>query len=207
MRSELEADERHPDRADPPATRRSQLEEISALQALIDDMLVLARSDAGFTGPAHVTLDLDDIVREEVTALGSGIAVDASRLSAAQIVGDPGDLRRAVRNLLDNARRHARTAIAVGLVEHGGTATLTIDDDGAGIPPERRSDVFERFTKLDESRRGGEGRSGLGLAIVAEIVGAHGGTVSITDSPLGGARLTVTLPSGDGDRARSGTGG
>jgi signal transduction histidine kinase len=204
MRSELEADERYPDRADPAATRRSQLEEIAALQELIEDMLVLARSDAGITGSVHETLDLDDMVREEVAALGSGVAIDASRLSGAQVSGDASELRRAVRNLLDNARRHARSAIGVGLVENGGRVTLTIDDDGPGIPPERRAEVFERFSKLDESRHGGSGRAGLGLAIVAEIVAAHGGAASISDSPLGGARVTVTLPAWDHDSGGAG---
>jgi signal transduction histidine kinase len=195
MRSELEVDARDPGRADTAATRRSQLDEIAGLQSMIDDLLVLARSDAGAPGLSFLAVDLDDIVLEEVRAARTPVPIDATRVSAAQVMGSADDLRRVVRNLLDNAARHARTTVAVGLVETDGMAILTVDDDGTGIPADRRTDVFERFTRLDESRTGGRGRAGLGLAIVHEIVTRHGGTVAIEDSPLNGARLTVTLPS------------
>ena len=71
---------------------------------------------------------------------------------------------------------------------------LTADDDGAGIPPEHRDRVFDRFVRLDEGRSRDAGGSGLGLAIVAEVARAHGGSVRVDDSPLGGARFVVTLP-------------
>jgi len=193
MRTELEVDDRHPEAADAAATRRSQLEEIAALQRLIEDLLVLARSDAGGTRRSE-TVDLDDIVLEEVRADGTSVRTDASRVSAAQVVGDPEELRRVVRNLIENARRHAKTAVSVELGEHDGHATLVVADDGPGIPADRRAEVFERFARLDESRAGGAGRAGLGLAIVHDIVTRHGGVVAVDEAPGGGARFVVTLP-------------
>jgi signal transduction histidine kinase len=192
MRAELEADELDPGRADPAATRRSQLDEIAALQRLIEDLLVLARSDARAVDRRLDAVDLDDIVLEEARAV-PGADVDLARVSAAQVGGDAEELRRVVRNLLDNAGRHATARVSVALAERDGHAVLTVDDDGPGVPAGKRRDVFDRFTRLDESRTGG-GHAGLGLAIVADVVDRHGGTVTIDDSPLGGARFVVTLP-------------
>ncbi len=121
--------------------------------------------------------------------------VDRSAVSAAQVSGDPAALRRLVRNLLDNARRHAAGRVRVALGERDGAAVLVVADDGPGIPAARRDDVFERFTRLDESRAGGH--AGLGLAIVKDVVTDHGGTVAVDDDDvLGGARVVVTLPTG-----------
>ena len=112
MRAELEVDERDPAGADAAATRRSQLEEIAGLQRMIEDLLLLARSDAGTPSRRSEPVDLDDIVLEEIRASGrSAITVDASRVSAAQVLGDPDELRRVVRNLIDNACRHANTNV------------------------------------------------------------------------------------------------
>ena len=195
MRTELEVDERDPDRADPSATRRSQLEEISALQDMIEDLLLLARSDANTLAPASDTIDLDDIVLEEArVASSSTVRIDTSRVSGAQVTGSRHELHRVVRNLLDNALRHARATVSVELAERGGDVWLVVSDDGPGIPPEDRERALQRFTRLDESRSGGAGRSGLGLAIVDDIVTRHGGTTTIDDAPGGGARVTVKIP-------------
>jgi signal transduction histidine kinase len=196
MRAELEVDERRPAAADAAATRRSQLEEVAALQQLTDDLLALARSDDGHRTAHRVgVVDLDDLVLEELAGFDAGsVQVDGRRVSAAQVRGDSDDLRRVVRNLLDNAHRHARAAVAVELSEDGDHATLVVDDDGPGIPAERRAEVFERFSRLDDARAAGAGGAGLGLAIVHDLVARHGGSVVVEDAPLGGARFTVTLP-------------
>ncbi len=195
MRTELEVDDRQAARADAAATRRSLLEEIAALQRLIDDLLVLARTDAGATRLTE-PVDLDDLVLEEIRATAGGSAViDGHAVSAAQVVGDRDELRRVVRNLLDNARRYATATVSVELREHDGWAVLVVADDGPGIPADRRDDVFERFARLDEARSGRTGRAGLGLAIVHDIVERHGGTVTVDDAPGGGARFVVVLPS------------
>jgi signal transduction histidine kinase len=194
MRTELEVDERNPERADAAATRRSQLDEIAGLQRLIEDLLTLARSDAGAIETRSDAVDLDDIVLEEArAATGSASSFDVGQVSAAQVRGDAEALRRVVRNLFDNARQHAATRVTIGLAERDGSAVLTVDDDGPGVPPERRDDIFDRFARLDESRTGG-GHAGLGLAIVADIVTRHGGSVAVDGAPSGGARFVVTLP-------------
>jgi signal transduction histidine kinase len=210
MRTELEVDERIPDHADPALTRRSQLEEIAGMQQMIDDLLLLARADAGSVATPRHMVDLDDIVLDEIRAQPwSSISIDAGSVSAAQVVGSPGELRRVVRNLLDNARRHTRTTVRVELAETADAAVLTISDDGPGIPPHERERVLERFSRLDVARSGGERHAGLGLAIVDEIVGRHAGTLTIGESEHGGVKVTVWLPNdprtgvGDDDPAQA----
>ncbi|MFI5897060.1 ATP-binding protein [Actinoplanes sp. NPDC051513] len=101
-----------------------------------------------------------------------------------------------LRNIVDNAVRHASRRIGLSLYERDGWAVLHVDDDGPGVPVADRSRVFERFVRLDDARVNVDGGSGgLGLAIVAEVVSAHGGTVQIGDAPSGGARVTVRIPS------------
>ena len=97
--------------------------------------------------------------------------------------GDVDGLRRVVRNLGDNAARHAAGRIDLALSEHGGEVRLTIDDDGPGIPESERERVLKRFVRLDEARSRDDGGSGLGLAIVDEVVRDHGGSVFIGQSP------------------------
>jgi signal transduction histidine kinase len=100
-----------------------------------------------------------------------------------------------VQNLADNAARHAGGAVVFGLREDAGKTKLWVEDDGPGIAEADRQRIFERFVRLDGARARDAGGSGLGLAIVAEIVAAHGGTVTVGTSPLGGARFEVALPS------------
>src|SRR4029077_13247262 len=108
--------------------------------------------------------------------------------------GDGAALSRLVRNLLENAARHARSRIEVTVRTHGGYAVLTVADDGPGIPERDRMRVFDRFVRLDIDRARSSGGTGLGLAIVAEIAIAHGGDVTIHDRPVGGTLVTVQLP-------------
>jgi signal transduction histidine kinase len=194
MRTELEVDARHPQAADPAATRQSLLDEITALQRMIDDLLELARGDAGALA-VDETVDLDDIVLEETVARRSeAVTIDTRGVSAAQVTGQPDQLRRVVRNLLDNAIRHAASTVVVELAEADGMATLTVTDDGSGIPVDRQAQVFERFNRLDGARAGGAGRAGLGLAIAHDLVTRHDGTIGVDSQHTGGARLVVTLP-------------
>ena len=195
MRAELEVDEQRPERADASVTRRSQLDEITGLQLMIDDLLLLARNDAGATEQHVESIDLDDIVLDEIRAAsGSTVIVDGRRVSAAQVTGRSDELRRVVRNLIDNARRHATSMITIELSESDGRASLIVADDGPGIPTEQRAMIFERFTRLDEARTG-TGQAGLGLAIVHDIVTRLGGTITVNDAADGGARFVVTIPS------------
>lgn len=99
-----------------------------------------------------------------------------------------------MRNLTDNAARHARTTVTIALTEHEETAVLSVADDGPGIPAEQRQYVFERFTRLDHARAASTGGAGLGLAITRDIVQRHHGTIAIDPDHHPGSRLIVTLP-------------
>jgi signal transduction histidine kinase len=194
----------HPGSIDGAALADTVLGEEARLTALVQGLLVLARADEGALGVTRRPVDLDDLVVAETARLrgvarpdGRGsLAVDATAVGPARVDGDEGLLGQVVHNLVANAARHADTRVAVALDERDGRAVLTVDDDGAGVAEADRERVFERFVRLDEARARDSGGSGLGLAIVREIVRVHGGSVSITTSPLGGARFVVDLPAG-----------
>jgi signal transduction histidine kinase len=199
IRTELEVDQAHPAAADPEATAASVLEEVHALQRLVEDLLMLARGDAGAALPRPGPVDLDDVVMEEALRLRAAgtVTVDAGGVSAAQVTGDRAQLARAVANLVDNAARHARGTVTLTLAEQGGQAVLGVADDGPGIPAAASERVFERFTRLDAARSNGQaGGAGLGLAIARDIVARHGGTLTVDPGHHPGARLVMRLPAG-----------
>ncbi len=170
--------------------------ETERLQGLIDDLLFLARTEAGH-GAARVSVALDDLVFdvvERVQPRESDLAIDVGGVEPTIVHGRAPALARVVANLVDNAVRHADRRIAVQVRAEDGRAVLAVGDDGAGIPVADRERVFERFTRLDDARTRGGGGSGLGLAIVRRIAEDHGGSVSIDRSSLGGAEVTVELP-------------
>lgn len=166
------------------------------LQQLLQDLLLLARTDPA-DREAHVPVDLDDIALDVARQLRkdrADLLVDTSGITAAQIIGNARQLRRAVQNVVDNASQHARASVAFTTTEDSESCHVLIDDDGPGIPPVERTVVFERFTRLDEARSRGHGGAGLGLAIVRDIAERHRGAVCIADSPLGGARFDLSFP-------------
>jgi signal transduction histidine kinase len=120
--------------------------------------------------------------------------VDATEVSAGRVRGRREQLARLVGNLLVNAERHAASKVDVSLSTSDGHVELVIDDDGPGVPAADRERIFDRFTRLDEGRARDAGGAGLGLAIVRGVTERHHGTVTVTDSPLGGARFVVRLP-------------
>lgn len=188
----------HPERVDLADLAEVVSAENDRLAALVDGLLELSRLDERGAVAAR-PVDLDDLALAAVSRVRSGglVAVDGSGIGPARVLGDERMLGRVVRNLVDNAVRHARGRIAVGVRAEGDTAELTVDDDGGGIVPEERERVFERFVRLDEARSRDDGGSGLGLAIVRDAVRAHGGGVRVGDAPGGGARFVVRLPLGD----------
>ena len=203
IRQHAEVAAAHPDRSSLVELSETVIAEASRMQHLVDDLLLLARVDEQTVQLRRRPVDLDDIVFAEAARVRSGtvLRVDARKVSAGRVLGDEAGLRRVLRNLGDNAVRHARSTIAFALVDHDGTVELTVDDDGPGVPPEDRQRVFERFVRLDGARARGDGGTGLGLAIVADVVTGHAGSVEITDSPLGGARFHLRFPSSDEGRA------
>jgi signal transduction histidine kinase len=194
MRAALEVDRAHPATADHTATGDALLRDVEGLGHLVDDLLQLAAGDA--SAGERRPLDLDDLVREEVlaTVARPAVAIDATDLEPVQLLGDRRALARVLRNLLDNAARHATSSVVVSLRSDGGWAHLTVADDGPGIPAADRERVFERFVRLDDARTAGTGGTGLGLAIVRSIVDRHEGTVEAQAGPSGGAVLAVHLP-------------
>jgi hypothetical protein len=104
---------------------------------------------------------------------------------------------RVLRNLVDNAHRHAGSQVVVTLGRDGDQAALDVADDGPGVPADDRTRIFERFVRLDDARARADGGSGLGLAIVAEVVAAHDGKVWVEESPGGGALFRVRLPAAE----------
>ncbi len=191
----------HPDDAAWQSVAADALDETRRLHRLVEDLLVLARADEDTPGVARSELvDLDEMVLREARLARptTSVRIDLHKVSGGRVLGDPHQLARVVHNLLDNARRHARTTVAVELRPAGDSVLLAVSDDGGGIDPVDRDRVFDRFARLDEARSQDVGGTGLGLAIVREIIEAHGGTVQVADSPVG-ARLEVRIPVEDAD--------
>jgi signal transduction histidine kinase len=172
------------------------LEEDVRLQRLVEDLLLLTRMDEGTVHLRRAPVDLDDILLEEAQRLRgtTGLRIRTGGVSAGRVSGDSGQLEKLVRNVTENAARHARSIVELSLTEADGEVLLRVDDDGMGIPPPERERVFERFVRLDEARGRDSGGSGLGLAIVAEIAAAHGGSVVALEGSLGGLRIEAHLP-------------
>jgi signal transduction histidine kinase len=196
IRQQAEVALAHPDRASVGQLAEGVLAEELRLQRLVEDLLLLARADEHSLRLASRPVDLDDLVFEAAGRLRetTSLRIDSSAVSAGRTIGDQSALRRVVDNLADNAARHAASTVAFSLGETDGEVLLRIDDDGTGIPPVDRERVFERFVRLDDARSRDGGGAGLGLAIVAEVVAAHRGSVAITESPQGGVRVEIRLP-------------
>lgn len=177
----------------------SALEDAIEMQLLVDDLLFLARRDAGVGTGAIGPVDLDVIVSDEVREARrlSGPEIEMAGVSAAAVSGSESSLRRLVRNLLSNASRHASASVTLDLVDDGEVVQLSVSDDGPGISAEDRERVFERFIRLDDARSDTSGGTGLGLAIAREIAHEHGGSVRVEDAAGGGACVIAVLPSYD----------
>jgi len=196
IRAQLEVDLAHPRTARWRHTEQAVLEETVRMQRLVDDLLLLARSDARMLPRALVPVDIDDLVIDEAARipLPDDVVLDLGAVSGAQVVGDEELLRRVVRNLLENAVRHTSGNVGVSVFEVDGHGVLRVEDDGPGVPVDERARVFERFARIDEARSRDRGGAGLGLAIVGEIVEHLNGSIVLDDSPLGGARFEVRFP-------------
>jgi signal transduction histidine kinase len=171
------------------------LEETERMQRLVEQLLLLTRADEGAVLDQPREVDLDDLVLAEAARVRrAGLTVDSAGVGATRVLGDRSALGQVVRNLVDNASRHASARVLLTLGTRGTEAQLSVEDDGPGVPHDQRERIFARFVRLDEARARDAGGSGLGLAIVEEIVRIHGGSVSASESALGGARFVVRLP-------------
>ncbi|MEU5261754.1 HAMP domain-containing sensor histidine kinase [Amycolatopsis sp. NPDC021455] len=194
MRTQLEVQLAHPDRLDWRRSFENAVLDVTRLEALAGDLLLLSKLDAD-QHARHDPVDLADLVtRHAATRLPrDGVEVTVGIEAAPVVPGHAGRLERVLRNLVDNAERHAKSRVTITLAASGDQAVLSVQDDGPGIPAEDRERVFDRFVRLDDDRAREDGGSGLGLAIAAEIARTHGGTLSIADS-VSGARLELRLP-------------
>jgi len=172
--------------------------DVTELEELVNELLVLASlRQAPPYAPREVGAQalVEDVIRraqDEMRAAGRSIAIEAPREIPASLSCDAKYLARALANVLRNAVRYARSKVAIDVRRDAGRTVITVDDDGPGVPVEERQRLFEPFTRLEGSRGRESGGVGLGLAIVKSVAEWHGGAAEISDSPLGGARVSIT---------------
>ncbi|TDW21467.1 signal transduction histidine kinase [Kribbella kalugense] len=171
--------------------------ETDRMRQLVEDLLLLAKADDTGIRMRRTDVDLDDLVAAEIQRLRSSAPelTVTGDVHPVRVVGDPARLSQVLRNLVDNAARAAHTTVRLTTAEQNGSAIITVEDDGDGIPEADRQRVFERFVRLDTSRSRASGGSGLGLSIAQEIARAHNGTITLNSSSTGGTTAVVTLPS------------
>lgn len=193
MRAQIEAALMYPDETDLPLALDAVLANLNRLEAIITDLLFLARLGTKATGE-HERVDLSALVSEELARRRGGRVRFRADLAPGLLVdGSPVQLGRLLTNLFDNAQRHADNVVDVTVRREDDTAVLEVVDDGEGIAKEDRERVFNRFTRLDAARNRDSGGSGLGLALVRDIAEVHGGTISIEPSERG-ARFVLRIP-------------
>ncbi|MFF9033163.1 ATP-binding protein [Streptomyces iakyrus] len=185
LRTQLEVAAAHPELLD----LDGAVEDTVRLQRLAADLLLLARLDAG-ERPSDAKVDLAGLAREEAEGR-AGVTVDAEPV---EVAGSRGQLGRVLANLLDNAQRHARSAVTVDVRREGDRAVVGVADDGDGVPDGDRERIFERFVRLDAARSRDDGGAGLGLAIARDVAVRHGGTLTAGRGPAGGALFELRLP-------------
>ncbi|MER8187257.1 ATP-binding protein [Kitasatospora sp. NPDC094015] len=202
LRTQLEIAGTHPDPAVRAELVAGALQDTERLQTLAGDLLLLARLDTTGHDRPDQPVDLTGLVR---TAAGAGPApgptVELHASEGVTVTGNPLWLGRLLTNLLDNARRHARSRVTVRLSTDAATgdAVLDVTNDGPRIDPADRERIFERFTRLDDARSRDDGGTGLGLPIARDIAALHGGTLTVEDTPPGTTfrtRLPTAPPAG-----------
>ena len=168
------------------------------LIATIDELTAICNATLEFTRAETATestviLDASDLVREVIGDFQLAKAdVTATQLESLRLSCRPVALRRALRNLVENAVRYGERA-RLSVTREGSQAVIRVDDDGPGIPPERQADIFKPFVRLEPSRNSATGGLGLGLAIAQGIVQAHGGSLTLTNLPGRGTRAEIRL--------------
>ncbi|WP_203981093.1 HAMP domain-containing sensor histidine kinase, partial [Planotetraspora silvatica] len=196
LHTQLEEALLYPTDVDPLTTIQTALTTTERLQAIIDDLLVLARiRSAPPTAPQPI--DLTTLITEEIATrvqpTTGSTPVRTHTTGHATVLGNKIQLIGVLNNLLVNAQRHADTAVEVTTTHTTDHAVITVTDDGPGIAPHDRERVFQPFIRLEDGRRRDPGGSGLGLAICRAVITAHHGTIEIEDSPRG-ARFVIRLP-------------
>lgn len=190
----LEVADRHPGIVDPQQVTRTSLAQARRLERLTQDLLLLAQVDARARLREDV-VDLADVIREVVADTPEqGRPVRVAGVTAIEVIGDREAFRRVLRNLVDNAVRHAVTTVDVTLSVGDGRALVEVANDGVAIPDDRAEQIFDRFTRLDDARARDAGGSGLGLAIARGVTERYGGTVTLLPGRRDGATFVWELP-------------
>ncbi len=176
-------------------------DEAKRLSRIVDDMMALARADAGQRPLQIKELYLNDLIEEcckaaSVLTVCRGLALRIEPMSDVAFRGDEDLLRRMVLNLVDNAIKYTSSGgtISVGLVCEPETVRIVVSDTGIGVPADQAPHIFERFYRVDKSRSRADGGSGLGLAIAKWVAEAHRGSIELASCPGEGSRFTVSLP-------------
>jgi two-component system osmolarity sensor histidine kinase EnvZ len=165
--------------------------DVGAMNRMLDGYLAFARGDAGEKSAVVDVADLLDEIAEERRMIGGNVSVSFTGEPLVKL--RPQAFKRCVENLVANAARHA-ARVEIARVHDDGHLTVTVDDDGAGIPLAEREAVFRPFYRLDNARNLDESGTGLGLPIARDIARSHGGDITLGDSARGGLRATVTVP-------------
>lgn len=181
-----------PDQVDWPRTARAVLQSLERLQAIVTDLLQLARLDAAAWQDVE-TIDLGALVTIELARSDRTKRIVPHLQDGVTVRGDRLRLVRLLTNLLDNAERHAASRVDITVAREDGVAVLEVLDDGVGIPEPDRHLVFQRFARLEDSKARDPGGTGLGLPIAREIAQLHGGSLTIEDSDRG-ARFVLRMP-------------
>ncbi|MGI5271072.1 HAMP domain-containing sensor histidine kinase [Nonomuraea sp. CA-218870] len=192
LRTQLESARLYPDETEVPALVESALRDTDRLEAIITDLLLLARIGSDVDA-ARELVDLAGLVRQELAGRKDRIPVRTELAEGVVVNGVQLQLARLLANLLDNAQRHAESQVTVEVSREDGQAVLAVENDGAQIAVADRKRIFERFTRLDAARSRDAGGTGLGLAIARDVAEAHGGRIRVEDCP-NGARFVLRLP-------------
>src|SRR6188472_4460359 len=165
--------------------------DVDEMSRMLEAYLAFARGD---TGEQSAPTDMSDFLDElKADAERNGHRANVTFHGYPIVTVKPAAFKRCIANLVSNAARFAETIDIVGHRDHR-YLTVTIDDDGPGIPAAMREEVFKPFLRLDDARNQDEGGTGLGLAIARDIARSHGGDITLGDSPMGGLRASVRIP-------------
>ncbi len=168
--------------------------EIERLERLVADLLSLARYDDTQGGAVRQDVDLGAIVEDVASTAIPSSEIDATGVEHVIVNGDPAGIERVVRNLVDNALRHASRSVSVHTHLENGFGVVEVTDDGPGIAEEDRSRIFDRFVRLDDSRARDTGGAGLGLAVARAIARGHGGDVELVGGAAGACTFAARFP-------------
>jgi heavy metal sensor kinase len=180
---------------------RESLEEVDRLIRMAEDLLLFSRTAATGSGLPRARVALEPLVLEALEtgarlAQGTGVTVRLGAVTPAEVMGDADALRRALRNLVENALKYtpAGGKVELSLAREKDAAVLAVEDSGIGIEPADLERIFEPFVRLDEARSRATGGAGLGLAIARSVATAHGGTLTVQSTPKTGSRFVLRLP-------------